>query len=164
MNDKYRINNETDNQRYHDQTGNHPDGVVTKIDYDSESKRENFFRGEVDKLPDNYIDYTIDGKVYPYPEIGRGPSEIVSSDGEVVPGKELEQLKDDNGFTHPNLHRRVDPGDPELPEVLPRKYGLEIANLNSYRTTHVITNKEDTFDRIIYVDDEGNEVDISEIP
>lgn len=65
-------------------------------------------------------------------------------------------IKDQNGYTHPNLHRRIDPQEPpkESDELLPRDYSIGIYGLNSYRTT--------TFN---YHDDASYEAsDDSEIP
>lgn len=52
--------------------------------------------------------------------------------------------KDDVGFTHPNLHRRITT-DPLLePEgVLSKSYELEIQGLDSYRAVHTSYHNEE---------------------
>lgn len=53
---------------------------------------------------------------------------------------------DDHGMTNPNLHRHVDAKtpSPESGEVAPRKYQFAIQNVNSYRTTRIITHDEES--------------------
>lgn len=58
-----------------------------------------------------------------------------------------EQAKDDLGFTHPNLHRRVDPQESAegSKEVAPRKYTLGVYDgINSYRTTEITYHDEES--------------------
>ena len=58
-----------------------------------------------------------------------------------------EQAKDDLGFTHPNLHRRIDAQDPPegSKEVQPRKYTLGVYDgINSYRTTQIFYHDEES--------------------
>lgn len=54
--------------------------------------------------------------------------------------------KDEIGYTHPNLHRRIDPQEPspDSGEVAPREYRLNIYGKNSYRTTVINTHDEDS--------------------
>lgn len=73
--------------------------------------------------------------------IGQGPAKLASQE-------DLD--RDALGFTHPNLHRRVDPKAPEIAdcelnqEQLKRSYGLTIQNVTSYQTTHINTHDEDS--------------------
>ena len=57
-----------------------------------------------------------------------------------------EEAKDVIGFTHPNLHRRVDPKIPSDPkEVKPRSYIFGVYDgINSYRTTEISYHDEDS--------------------
>lgn len=56
-----------------------------------------------------------------------------------------EKQRDDVGFTHPNLHRRVDSKDPaDYPEKSPRDYKLSIQGLYSLRTTIKNTHDEES--------------------
>jgi len=69
--------------------------------------------------------------------------------GEVV--NPLEQARFNNGYTHPDLYRIVDPQQPSsVPgredELLPRSFNLGIHQFNSYRTTHVHTHDEESED------------------
>lgn len=72
-----------------------------------------------------------------YPKVGQGPAAIAS---------EEDLKKDKLGYTHPNLHRRVDPQQPaeDSGEVSPRDYRLGIYSVNSYRTTRVNTHDEES--------------------
>lgn len=73
------------------------------------------------------------------PSYGQGPSRIANSD-------DIE--RDKVGFTHPNLHRRVDPKVPDNDvEVESKKYSIGIYSLNSYRTTEKIIHDEESEDK-----------------
>ena len=64
----------------------------------------------------------------------------------ITPLTTEEQAKDDLGFTHPNLHRRVDVQQPTDPrEVAPRKYTVGVYDkINSYRTTEISYHDEES--------------------
>lgn len=79
-----------------------------------------------------------------------GYFEEIDTHGYMTPLTDEEQKKDDVGFTHLNLHRRITETERESPEVEPRDYKVIIQGLNSIRTT------------IKYVHDE--ESTTSEIP
>ena len=72
-----------------------------------------------------------------FPMVGQGTGRPVN---------ENERKKDVQGFTHPNLHRRIDPQQLEegSGEVNPRDYKLGIYNVNSYRTTIINTHDEES--------------------
>lgn len=78
-----------------------------------------------------------------YPLIGQGPAHLAT---------EEDLARDARGYTHPNLHRRVDPQtpptseDPRNQEVAPRNYQLSIQNVHSYRTTIINVHDEDSID------------------
>lgn len=87
----------------------------------------------------------------PIPQIGNGPADPIENGS-------LEHIKNQKGFTHPDLHRKIDPADPqhlseaELAEkspheLEPRSYSVGIFNNNSYRTTHKIVHTEEEFIR-----------------
>lgn len=65
---------------------------------------------------------------------------------ELVEAGSVEETRDNNRFTNPNLHRRVYPQSPPEGEVAPREYKLLIANKDSYRLTHIFTHDEDAID------------------
>ena len=74
-----------------------------------------------------------------YPKLGQGPATKVSEDAKVVDPEA--KAKDDVGFTHPNLHRRIyTPSDGSLHH----KYELGIEGTCSYRTTETITHDEES--------------------
>lgn len=88
---------------------------------------------------------------FPTPQIGQGPADPIS------PGS-LEAKNNEHGYTHPDLHRTIDPADPqnlseaELEsispgELEPRQYSVGIYGLNSFRTTHKIVHTEEEFIR-----------------
>lgn len=56
--------------------------------------------------------------------------------------------RDEHGYTHPNLHRRIDPhtihDDKDHMELKPRHYTIGILGTNSYRTTEMFTHDEDS--------------------
>lgn len=70
------------------------------------------------------------------PMMGQGPAKVASAEDEA---------RQEVGFTNPNLHRIVDPQDPqdEL-EVRPRDYILSIQGYDSYRTTEVFYHDEES--------------------
>ena len=71
------------------------------------------------------------------PKIGQGPAVEVTAEDEY---KDLKL-----GFTHPNLHRRVDPKSPTNDkEKRSREYNLGIYGTESYRTTTVYLHDEDS--------------------
>jgi len=90
--------------------------------------------------------FTDSDKVeHQYPVIGQGPARPADSD---------DLARDELGFTHPNLHRRImnpgqDPQRAENPlnqEIAPRNYKLQIQNVHSYRTTQLNVHDEDSID------------------
>lgn len=72
-----------------------------------------------------------------FPKVGQGPAVVASDD---------DLQRDDSGFTHPNLHRRIDPQSPDDDslEYHPREYSLGISSVNSYRTTTIHYHDEET--------------------
>lgn len=56
--------------------------------------------------------------------------------------------RDEHGYTHPNLHRRIDPhtihDDKDHMELKPRQYTIGVLGTNSYRTTEMFTHDEDS--------------------
>lgn len=56
------------------------------------------------------------------------------ANGNAISATEEDLIRDENGFTHPNLHRRI---DPELVdgEFKPREYRISVSGTHSYRTT-----------------------------
>lgn len=74
-----------------------------------------------------------------FPKVGQGPATKVSEDNKIIDAEA--KAKDDVGFTHPNLHRRVN----TPPEgSLHHKYELGIQSVDSYRTTEIITHDEES--------------------
>lgn len=71
------------------------------------------------------------------PKVGQGPA---------VKASEQDTHKDmEIGFTHPNLHRRIDPKPPkDTKEVEIRKYNIGIYTTDSYRTTEISFHDEDS--------------------
>lgn len=71
--------------------------------------------------------------------IGQGPAKVVEPNSN-------EDKKDQFGITNPNLHRRVDPKEPEndSKETSSREYYLGIHNLNSYRTVKINYHDEES--------------------
>lgn len=82
-----------------------------------------------------------EGNMKEYPVMGQGPA---------VPADEYDKMRDDLGFTNPNLHRRIEPQDPPKAddplnqEVQPRDYSLNLQNVHSYRTTTINVHDEDS--------------------
>lgn len=72
-----------------------------------------------------------------FPKMGQGPA-VVASDDDLI--------RDEVGYTHPNLHRRIDPQlpDDDSKEYHPRDYDLGIYSVNSHRTTTIHYHDEDT--------------------
>lgn len=77
-----------------------------------------------------------------YPETGQiiydEESDSLTTDRGARKATDEDLQRDEYGYTHPNLHRRIDPQQPdtnETGEVAPRDYRLEILGVNSYRTT-----------------------------
>ncbi|MCM1286608.1 MAG: hypothetical protein NC227_10680 [Bacteroides sp.] len=52
----------------------------------------------------------------------------------------MEELRDNNGFTHPNFHRRKSTATEN------RNISIGIYGLNSYRTTETVIHDEDSRD------------------
>lgn len=74
-----------------------------------------------------------------FPKTGQGPAKLAT----------IEDLERDKvGFTHPNLHQRVDPVTPpeDCGEYQPRDYQLGIYNVNLYRTTESHYHSEEAND------------------
>ena len=69
--------------------------------------------------------------------MGQGPAVLASED---------DLIRDEVGFTHPNLHRRIDPQEPsaDSKEYHPRDYSLGIYSVNSHRTTESHYHDEET--------------------
>lgn len=68
---------------------------------------------------------------------------IQITQGPAVLADETALQKDEQGFTHPNLHRRVDITTAVAPEVANREYDLAIRGVSSYRTTTSFTHDEE---------------------
>ena len=80
----------------------------------------------------NIISYKdVERNDVPYPHTAQGPATIVD------PGSAEEDRDERLGFTHPNLHRRIDPKDENKGEYefKARKYQLMVQGVNSYQTT-----------------------------
>lgn len=88
----------------------------------------------------------------PTPQMGQGPSTQIAPNS-------LEDRNNKHGFTHPDLHRTIDPADPQIlceqdreqmsvEELAPREYSVGIYDVNSYRTSHKIVHTEEEFIRI----------------
>lgn len=74
-----------------------------------------------------------------YKPIGQGPAKKATNE---------DKIRDENGFTNPNLHRRANPKEPTAlsGEVSPRDYEFSIANVNTFLTTQINTHDEDSED------------------
>ena len=87
--------------------------------------------------------------------------------GVAVPASAEDLRRDRRGHTNPNLHRRVNPQEPDVAEnaldqeVAPRDYQFAIEHVYSYRTTTLNTHDEDSEDPT--KDPETGKV-LSEIP
>lgn len=69
------------------------------------------------------------------PKISQGPAKIADAE---------DLLRDENGFTNPNLHRRVETTPPVSPQVFSTTYTIEIESTNSYRTTQQYFHDEES--------------------
>lgn len=136
---------------------------------DKELQREYWFRGSAEAVASNLTYKDKNGNDIEFALIGEGPAE--------KPPDDYEEPR----YTDPDLHRRIDPMERDLPEVgyiddngnwVPSKrdYILSIQNLNSYRTTEIhnhndsLTGYDADGNKLTYTDEDGNEIDISEIP
>ena len=73
--------------------------------------------------------------------------DLMTARGVAKPLTPEEQAKDEFGFTHPNLHRRIDPRDPEegSKEVRPKAYTVGVYDgINSYRTVQSFYHDEES--------------------
>lgn len=72
-----------------------------------------------------------------FPKVGQGRAVLASQD---------DLKRDEVGFTHPNLHRRIDPQQLTIDsqEYHPRDYSIGISSVNSYRTTTIHHHDEET--------------------
>ena len=65
--------------------------------------------------------------------------------GKQIEDGSIESVRDDQGFTSPNLHRRIDSqptsGDYEL---APRQYYIAVQNTHSISTIDIILHEEDS--------------------
>ncbi len=68
------------------------------------------------------------------PKMGQGPARETDED---------DIKRDELGFTHPNLHRRIYT-QPDC--TANHKYSIGIYGYNSYRTTEIITHDEESTD------------------
>ena len=93
-----------------------------------------------------------------FPKPGEGPGTVASSE---------DLIRDANGHTNPNLHRRIDPQEPSdeanklNQESAPRGYEFSIEHTYSYRTTTINTHDEDSE---AYIEDPETGKIITEIP
>lgn len=132
----------------HEQIGQNSFYTLENLVFDKakDKDRENLFLGTADKTDNLKYQPKPNSAAIDFEEIGQSTSRLINN---------LELERDENGFTHPNLHRRIDPTMPEAEyEIAPRKYRLHINKWNSYRTTHVITHI-DYMDLDDYSDDEN---------
>lgn len=85
----------------------------------------------------------------PTPQYGQGPATPVRTGS-------IDEKNNKHGYTHPDLHRTIDPEDPQLlseedqkktcpGELAPKDYSVGIHGRNSYRTTHKIVHTEEEF-------------------
>ena len=72
--------------------------------------------------------------------------ENIGEHGYMTPLTDEELIRDENGFTNPNLHRRIDAQMRESPEVRERSYHIKIEGLESIRTTEIFTHDEESTD------------------
>ena len=92
-----------------------------------------------DFLNKDYVD--SEGKTKVYPKTGQGLA---------YPASDKDLKRDELGFTHPNLHRRIDPKpileakDKRNKEYKEKEYKLNIMNVHSYRTTIPTVHDEET--------------------
>lgn len=86
----------------------------------------------------------------PTTQMGQGPAVRISEGS-------LAAKNNEHGFTHPDLHRTIDPADPQNAEdtiaeadpneLAPRDYSVGIYGVNSYRTTRRVVHTEEEFIR-----------------
>lgn len=99
-------------------------------------------RSDFEDRPSGYYEDS-EGVEHKYPRVGQGPAKVASDE---------DLQRDELGFTNPNLHRRIDPQEPEIAdsilnqEKLPRGYQLTIQNVHSYRTTTINAHDEESID------------------
>ena len=135
----------------HEQIGQKSYYTMNDLIFDKsiDKNKENLFLGSVGPTDNLKYKSKLDGPLVDFEEMGQSTSSLAN---------EIDLERDENGFTHPNLHRRVDPSMPEdEKEVVPRKYRLQINRWNSHRTTHVVTHI-DYMDLDDYSDDENYEL------
>lgn len=93
---------------------------------------------EVLSMPEvfHYIDDEGNEKVFL--PVGQGPATLLTEQ------EALELARDRIGFTHPNLHRRIDNTiEYDVHGVkYPAQYSLELGGVNSYRTTRIEVHEE----------------------
>lgn len=74
-----------------------------------------------------------------YPRMGQGPAKLISNGNTVIDA--TAKAKDDVGFTHPNLHRRIyTPPDGSMNH----NYEFSIQGVNSYRMTEIAAHDEES--------------------
>ena len=81
------------------------------------------------------------------PFYGQGPANPITDKDGTVLDKEAYDKDTVTGFTNPNLHRRIDPQEPDEDrraqgEQAPREYAVGIYGLNSYRTERKLVHIE----------------------
>lgn len=62
----------------------------------------------------------------------------------LVTAGSIEAQRDANGYTNPNIHRRIEPQPVEAPAVKPYSYQFTIQNNCSYRLTNRYVHDEDS--------------------
>lgn len=112
---------------------------------------------EVLSMPEvfHYIDDEGNEKVFL--PMGQGPATLLTEQ------EALELARDRIGFTHPNLHRRIDNSIKYVAggQEYDAKYSLNVGGVNSYRTTQFDVHEEYPPETEIDYDPSINE---SEIP
>lgn len=92
-----------------------------------------------------------------YKQLGQGPAKpVVDSTGTKDPNG---LARDELGFTHPNLHRRIEAQDRKLPEEMPRQYEFGIYGTDSHQVRKKIFHDEESREH-----HKDTPKDISEIP
>lgn len=86
-------------------------------------------------------------EVFTFIPVGQNNAKIVSKGSTVISDKDYQ--RDRNGYTNPNLHRRIETpsivtDEDKAQGILDYDYKLGIYGLNSYRTTEVITHDEES--------------------
>ena len=70
---------------------------------------------------------------------------IPMTQGLAVLADESDIERDETGFTHPNLHRRIlTDRDTVEGEIEPRKYDISVWGVDSYRTTYKVIHDEES--------------------